>query len=175
MLPDRKLPRFHTGHDTARFFYSAVRQLPEKVLEIAFNNGYDYWSIAHILVTQRQREQNQRQTRQIVEQHPQLIDATAAVVVHSMEADHRALPAESLRHDTRGVAIGHQVDFVKDPRPEVFECHSLAVVRLPRISRCYCRCAEYSLMSSASMDGMATVCSVFTGSRASNHWLWMIG
>ena len=98
MLPDRKLPRFHAGHDTVKFFYSAVRQLPEyfldallardisvtlvtgqgmlafedvrnwcavhagltrrtiylpeKILEIAFQNGYDYWSIAHILVTQ---------------------------------------------------------------------------------------------------------------------------
>ena len=98
MLPDSKLPRFHAGHDTVKFFYSAVRQLPEylldallardisvtlvtgqgmlafqdvrtwcaihagltqrtiylpeKILEIAFKNGYDYWSIAHILVTQ---------------------------------------------------------------------------------------------------------------------------
>mgnify|MGYP006096550333 CR=1 FL=1 len=98
LLPDDKLPRFHAGHDNVRFFYSAVRQLPEyfldallardisvtlvvgtgmlcfrdvrnwsavhtgrtrrtiylpeRILEVAFNNGYDYWSIAHILVTQ---------------------------------------------------------------------------------------------------------------------------
>ena len=98
LLPDDKLPRFHAGHDNVRFFYSAVRQLPEyfldallardisvtlvvgtgmlcfrdvrnwcavhagrtrrtiylpeRILEVAHNNGYDYWSIAHILVTQ---------------------------------------------------------------------------------------------------------------------------
>jgi len=98
MLPDSKLRRFHAGHETVKFFYSAVRQLPEyfldallardisvtlvtgqgllafedarswcavhagmtrrtiylpeKILEIAFQNGYDYWSITHILITQ---------------------------------------------------------------------------------------------------------------------------
>lgn len=98
LLPDDKLPRFHAGHDNVRFFYSAVRQLPEyfldallgrdisvtlvvgtgmlcfrdvrnwcavhtgrtrrtiylpeRILEVAHGNGYDYWSIAHILVTQ---------------------------------------------------------------------------------------------------------------------------
>ncbi|MDA0337492.1 MAG: hypothetical protein O2782_20200 [bacterium] len=98
LLPDDKLPRFHAGHDSVRFFYSAVRQLPEyfldamlardisvtlvvgtgmlcfrdvrnwcavhagrtrrtiylpeRILEVAHNNCYDYWSIAHILVTQ---------------------------------------------------------------------------------------------------------------------------
>lgn len=98
LLGDDKLPRFHAGHDNVRFFYSAVRQLPEylldallardisvtlvvgrgllafrdvrcwcavhtgrtrrtvylpeRILEVAHSNGYDYWSIAHILVTQ---------------------------------------------------------------------------------------------------------------------------
>lgn len=93
---DDKLPRFHIGHDQVKFFYSAVRQLPEyfldallarnisvtlvagrglccfkdvrnhqaihigrtrrtiylpeKILDVAFRNGYDYWSIAQILV-----------------------------------------------------------------------------------------------------------------------------
>ncbi|MEW6756511.1 MAG: hypothetical protein AB1505_36905, partial [Candidatus Latescibacterota bacterium] len=98
LLPDAKLPRFHAGHDSVKFFYSAVRQLPEylldallakgisvtlvlgegllvfrdvcchqaihggrtrrtiylpeKVLEVAVRNGYDYWSITQILVTE---------------------------------------------------------------------------------------------------------------------------
>lgn len=93
---DEKLPRFHIGHDQVKFFYSAVRQLPEyfldallarnisvtlvagrglccfkdvrnhqaihigctrrtiylpeKILDVAFRNGYDYWSVAQILV-----------------------------------------------------------------------------------------------------------------------------
>jgi hypothetical protein len=93
---EEKLPRFHIGHDQVKFFYSAVRQLPEyfldallarnisvtlvagrglccfkdvrnhqaihigrtrrtiylpeKILDVAFRNGYDYWSIAQILV-----------------------------------------------------------------------------------------------------------------------------
>lgn len=93
---DDKLPRFHIGHDQVKFFYSAVRQLPEyfldallarnisvtliagrglccfkdvrnhqaihigrtrrtiylpeKILDVAFRNGYDYWSVAQILV-----------------------------------------------------------------------------------------------------------------------------
>jgi hypothetical protein len=33
LLPDKKLPRFHAGHDTVKFFYSAVRQLPEYFLD----------------------------------------------------------------------------------------------------------------------------------------------
>ncbi|MFA6109143.1 MAG: hypothetical protein WDA75_10255, partial [Candidatus Latescibacterota bacterium] len=96
LLPDEKLPRFHAGHENVRFFYSAVRQLPEylldallakgvsvtlalgqgllafrdvrnhqavhsgrtrrtiylpeKVLEVAVANGYDYWAITHVLI-----------------------------------------------------------------------------------------------------------------------------
>lgn len=96
VLPDEKLPRFHAGHENVRFFYSAVRQLPdylldallakgvsvtlvlgqgllafrdvrnhqavhsgrtrrtiylpEKVLEVAVANGYDYWAITHVLI-----------------------------------------------------------------------------------------------------------------------------
>ena len=98
LLEDTKLRRFQAGHQNVKFFYSAVRQipeyfldallardisvtlvidrgllcfkdvrnwqaihigrtrrtiyLPEKLLEVAVNNGYDYWSIAHIVVTQ---------------------------------------------------------------------------------------------------------------------------
>lgn len=33
MLPDQTLRRFHAGHDTVKFFYSAVRQLPEYFLD----------------------------------------------------------------------------------------------------------------------------------------------
>ena len=29
MLPDRRLPRFHAGHDKVKFFYGAIRQLPD--------------------------------------------------------------------------------------------------------------------------------------------------
>jgi len=96
VLDDEKLPRFHAGHDSVKFFYSAVRQLPEyfldallaknisvtlvlgkgllvfkdvrnhqaihsgrtrrtiyipeKVLDVAVNNGYDYWSISQVLI-----------------------------------------------------------------------------------------------------------------------------
>ena len=98
LLPDEKLRRFHAGHDSVKFFYSAVRQLPEyfldallaknisitlvkgkgllvfrdvrchqalhsgrtrrtiyipeKVLDVAVNNGYDYWSICQILIVE---------------------------------------------------------------------------------------------------------------------------
>lgn len=98
LLEDDKLPRFHAGHQNVKFFYSAVRQLPEyfldvllakdisvtlvvgqgllcfkdvrnwqavhigrtrrtiylpeKLLSQAVDNGYDYWSIAHLLVTE---------------------------------------------------------------------------------------------------------------------------
>jgi len=98
LLDDAKLRRFAAGHQNVKFFYSAVRQLPEyfldallandisvtlvvdrgllcfkdvrnwqavhigrtrrtiylpeKLLAVAVNNGYDYWSIAHLVVTQ---------------------------------------------------------------------------------------------------------------------------
>ena len=29
LLPDRRLPRFHAGHDMVKFFYGAIRQLPD--------------------------------------------------------------------------------------------------------------------------------------------------
>ena len=98
LLPDDKLPRFHAGHDSVKFFYSAVRQLPEhfldallacnvsvtlvlgkglllfrdvrhhqaihsgrtrrtiylpdKILDVAIANGYDYWSITQVLIVE---------------------------------------------------------------------------------------------------------------------------
>ena len=98
VMDDEKLPRFYIGHDQVKFFYSAVRQLPEyfldallarnisvtllvgrglccfkdvrnhqaihlgrtrrtiylpeKILEVAFNNGYDYWSLTRILIVE---------------------------------------------------------------------------------------------------------------------------
>lgn len=98
VMDDEKLPRFYIGHDQVKFFYSAIRQLPEyfldallarnisvtllvgrglccfkdvrnhqaihsgrsrrtiylpeKILEVAYNNGYDYWSLTRILMAE---------------------------------------------------------------------------------------------------------------------------
>ncbi|MDP7449396.1 MAG: hypothetical protein QF689_12465, partial [Candidatus Latescibacteria bacterium] len=130
LLADDKLPRFHAGHDNVRFFYSAVRQLPEffldallardisvtlvvgtgmlcfrdmrnwcavhtgrtrrtiylpeRILEVAFNNGYDYWSIAHILVTQGWKLLDFVLLQEMVEAVRQrVLDGGTTVVGHS--------------------------------------------------------------------------------------------
>ena len=97
-LPDRRLPRFHAGHDMVKFFYGAVRQLPDyfvtallendvavtlvkgpevlvfrgprappafpvglprrtldmpyQVLRAAWENGYDYWALTEVIITE---------------------------------------------------------------------------------------------------------------------------
>lgn len=130
LLPDDKLPRFHAGHDNVRFFYSAVRQLPEyfldallardisvtlvvgtgmlcfrdvrnwcavhtgrtrrtvylpeRILEVAHGNGYDYWSIAHILVTQGWKLLDYALLYNMIEAvRQQAMDSGVTVVGHS--------------------------------------------------------------------------------------------
>ncbi len=97
-LPDRRLSRFHAGHDMVKFFYGAIRQLPDyfvtallesdvavtlvkgpellvfrgprehqafhvgrtrrtvymphQVLRAAWENGYDYWALTEVIVTE---------------------------------------------------------------------------------------------------------------------------
>jgi len=58
LLEDEKLSRFHAGHDVVKFFYGAVRQLPEYMVDALF-----YWGISvtmvkspHLLVFRHVRE-----------------------------------------------------------------------------------------------------------------------
>ena len=39
LLDDEKLPRFHSGHDLVKFFYSGVRQLPEYIVDALLAGG----------------------------------------------------------------------------------------------------------------------------------------
>ncbi len=45
LMEDEKLPRFHAGHDLVRFFYGAVRQLPEYLLD-----GLLHWGVSVTMV-----------------------------------------------------------------------------------------------------------------------------
>ncbi|MFT5087205.1 MAG: hypothetical protein ACI906_002695 [Candidatus Latescibacterota bacterium] len=45
LLEDEKLPRFHAGHDMVKFFYGAVRQLPEYFVDALL-----YWGVSVTMV-----------------------------------------------------------------------------------------------------------------------------
>ena len=68
----------HTGR-TRRTIY-----LPERILEVAFNNGYDYWSIAHIIVTQGWKLLDFVLLREMVEAVRQrVLDGGTTIVGHT--------------------------------------------------------------------------------------------
>ena len=38
-MADDKLPRYHAGHDVVKFFYGAIRQLPESYVDALLHRG----------------------------------------------------------------------------------------------------------------------------------------
>jgi hypothetical protein len=58
LLEDEKLPRFHAGHDVVKFFYGAVRQLPEYMVDALLHWGISVTMVKspHLLVFRNVRE-----------------------------------------------------------------------------------------------------------------------